>query len=84
MLIRLLLCCVLAASAVWMVESYGLAIAHSSGGMALVIIFCPGMLPAFLGLFGSEYLAWIVAAFLSAIYYLFIWEVIRELKKRYS
>lgn len=82
MLKRYLICCALAALAVWMVEGYGMAIAHSSGGMGVVILLCPGFLPAFFGLFTNEYLAWAVAIVLSAAYYLFIWEAFREVRER--
>jgi membrane protein implicated in regulation of membrane protease activity len=82
MLNRYWFCCVLAALTVWMVEGYGMAIAHSSGRIGLVILFCPGMLLAFFGLFENVYLAWAVAVVLSAAYYLLIWEVVRELRKR--
>jgi hypothetical protein len=82
MLIRAAVCFVLAACSVWVIERGGLAIVHSSGGIGLVIVFCPGMLPVFLGFFENEYAAWTVATALTAAYYMFIWKAFTEFRSK--
>jgi hypothetical protein len=82
MLIRAVVCIILAACSVWGVESGGLAIVHSSGGIGLVIVFCPGMLPVFFGVFENEHAAWTVATALTAVYYMFIWKACTEFRSK--
>jgi hypothetical protein len=78
------MCCGAAAIAVWLVEAGSMAIAHSSGALGLLILLCPGMLPAFFGLFDSEYTAWAVAVIVTAAYYLFIWQALRAARNRHG
>lgn len=75
--VRFLLCLLFGAMAVWFAEGAGLAIAHSSGGLGLLALLSPGMIPVFFGAFENEYLAWSVAAVLNALYFLLIVEVVR-------
>lgn len=82
MLKQYLICCILAAIAVWLVELGSMAIAHSSGGLGLLLLFCPGMLPVFLGVFENEYAGWICAAALTGAYYYFIWKFFVALNNR--
>lgn len=61
---------------VWFVEFGSFAIAHSSGGIAVVLLICPGMFPVFLGFFENEFVAWIFAVLLNWGYYVFVWRLI--------
>jgi phosphotransferase system glucose/maltose/N-acetylglucosamine-specific IIC component len=79
MLSRYAACCLIAALSVWLVEHFGMAIAHSSGGLVLASLLCPGMLPGFLGLFENQYIAWVVAVLLTATYYFVLWKYLRKI-----
>ena len=80
MLRQYLICCALAALSVWLIEHGSMAIAHSSGGLGLILLFCPGMLPVFLGYFEIEYLGWLCAIVLTGAYYYYFWKFLKALK----
>lgn len=71
-----------ACTTTWLTEHFSFWIAHAIEGMMLVLFLSPGMIPAFFGLFSSEYVAWIAAVALTTLYYFGIWKGVRTLRAK--
>ena len=73
---RYLLWVVLSGLAVYGVEAYSFALAHSAGGV-LAVIFCPGILIVVANLL-MGIPGWIAAAAINCLYYEWLWRLAKK------